>query len=105
MLFRSVSDRQTGNSLRGARGYFTPIPDMPLKSVSASELAAYADRADFYRRHGMAMDPLVAAVKRYALNDDGLERIVIDANISPLVEENYGDYLSMLGPPTNVEIA
>jgi hypothetical protein len=100
-----VSGRRTGNSLRGDRGFFTPIPDMPLKSITAGELATYAKRAEFYRQHWMEIDPLVSAVKRYALNDSGLERVVVDANVSPLVEQNYGEFLSVLGPPTNVEIA
>jgi hypothetical protein len=100
-----VSGSRTGNSQRGARGYFTPIPDMPMKSVTAGELAAYADRAKYYQQHWTEMDPLVSAVKRYALNEKGLERVVIDANVSPLVEEKYGWLLSVLGPPTNVEIA
>lgn len=100
-----VAEGQASNTLRGARGYFTPIPDVPLTLVTASELAAYKDRADYYQQHWQQMDPLVSAVKRYALNDDGLERVVIDANVSPLVEEKYGWLLSVLGPPTNIEVA
>lgn len=100
-----LSGGVASNSRRGRRGYFTPIPDVPLEQVTAAELAAYAERAQYYEEHWTEMDPLVSAVKRYALNDQGLERVTIDANVSPLVEEKYGWLLSILGPPTNVEIA
>lgn len=100
-----VPGNRANNTQRGARGYFTPIPDVPLDLITASELAAYADRAEYYQQHWTEMDPLVAAIKRYALNGEGLERVVVDANVSPLVEEKYGWILSVLGSPTNVEIA
>jgi hypothetical protein len=38
------------------------------------------------------------------LDDQGRERLVIDAHVSPFAEEKYGWITSLLGPPTRVRI-
>lgn len=92
------------DSLRGEQGSFTPIPDVELRGVSASEAERYSTRALYYQEHWRQMDPLMVGVKRYALGDSNIERLAVDANISPLAEEKYGWLMSMIGPPTDVRI-
>ncbi len=92
------------DSLRGEQGTFTPIPDVELRGVTASEAERYAARALYYQENWRQMDPLMVGMKRYALGDGNLERLVIDANISPLAEEKYGWLMAMIGPPTDVRI-
>jgi hypothetical protein len=88
------------DSRRRARGTFTPIPDVPIAGVTREEAsrleALSATLAQGWRR----MDPLVAGIQRYALDQPDRERIVIDSNISPIDESKYGWVISMLGPPT-----
>jgi hypothetical protein len=93
------------DSLRGARGCFTPIPDVPLRHVTRSESDRFLKRAEFYGSDWREMDPLMVGVRRFALDQDRRERILIDANVSPFVEPKYGWVTSLLGPPTNVKIA
>ncbi|MEO8496209.1 MAG: hypothetical protein ABI614_14160, partial [Planctomycetota bacterium] len=91
-------------SLRGEQGTFTPIPDVELRAVTASEAERYSARAGYYQEHWRQMDPLMVGIKRYALGEGNVERLVIDANISPLAEEKYGWLMSIIGPPTDVRI-
>ncbi|MCB9938589.1 MAG: hypothetical protein H6823_10135 [Planctomycetaceae bacterium] len=92
------------DSLRGEQGSFTPIPDVELRGVTASEAAHYSARALYYQENWRQMDPLMVGIKRYALGDTNIERLVVDANISPLAEEKYGRLMSMIGPPTDIRI-
>ena len=85
------------DSLRGARGFFTPVPDVEINEVSQAEQDRYASQSAYYAQHWQQMDPLLVAIKRYALNDPGRERITIDAIISPLDDTKYEWYLSLLG--------
>jgi hypothetical protein len=88
------------DSLRGARGTFTPVPDVPITAVTRGEAerlqSLSAQLASQWRR----MDPLFIGIQRTALDDKGRERIVIDGNVNPLDEGKYGRYMSLLGPPT-----
>jgi hypothetical protein len=88
------------DSMRGARGAFVPIPDVAITSITRGEAQRLqtlnAQLASQWRR----MDPLMIAMQRTALDEKGLERLVIDGNINPLDESKYGWVLSMLGPPT-----
>lgn len=93
------------DSLRGERGSFTPIPDIEITSVTEAEADYCAGQNDYYVEHWKQMDPLMIGVKRFALQEPSRERIVIDANISPIAEEKYGWLLSMLGPSTDMKIA
>lgn len=93
------------DSVRGARGSFLPIPDVPLRFVTRSESAKLASQATYYGDQWRQMDPLMAGIKRYALEGERMERIVIDAHVSPFGQEKYGWITSLLGPPTRVRIS
>ncbi len=99
-----VTDDEMLDSMRGARGTFTPIPDVPLKFVTQSEASQLAAQAAFYRDRWQSMDPLMVGIKRYALEGERMERIAIDAHVAPFSEDKYGRIASLLGPPTKVRI-
>jgi len=93
------------DSLRGARGSFQPIADIELQGLTPSETTRYLEQANYFQSNWKQMDPLMVGIKRFGLDRDGLERITIDANVSPLAEEKYGWVLSLLGPPSTHQIA
>lgn len=93
------------DSLRGARGCFLPVPDVQIEGISSAEQARYAAQSAYYAEHWKQMDPLLIAVKRFSLDDSGLERVTIDALISPLDETKYGWYLALLGEPTRFHLS
>jgi hypothetical protein len=50
------------------------------------------------------MDPLIIGIQRFALDQPGMERLVIDGHLSPFAEQKYGWITSLLGPPTRTQI-
>jgi hypothetical protein len=92
------------DSKRGARGSFTPIPDVDIRAVTREEAARFVEQSEFYGEGFKRLDPLMIGVKRYALDRQDMERIVIDAHVSPFEDGKYGWITSLLGPPTRVRI-
>jgi hypothetical protein len=99
-----LTDETVIDSLRGPQGSFLPIPDTPLKAVTPTEAHQYAAKAEYYMRNWKQLDPIAAGIKRYALDNKGKERIVIDAVIAPFEETKYGWVASVLGPATQERI-
>lgn len=99
-----IDDRMIGDSLRGARGSFTPVPDVVIEGVSPTEAARLARQATYYESTWQHMDPLMVGIKRFALDGPDQERIIIDAQISPFVQQKYGRFVSLIGPPTPMRI-
>ena len=95
-----LSDAGMLDSRRGARGTFLPIADVRLKGVTETEAARYESLVQAYSESWKQMDPLVIAVKRFALDKNGKERVTIDGAIAPLDDGKYGWILSILGEPT-----
>ena len=59
---------------------------------------------EFYGGDWKRLDPLLIGVKRYALEQERMERIVVDAFVSPFEQQQYGWITSLLGPPTRVHV-
>jgi hypothetical protein len=101
-----VDGENLSDSLRGQRGSFLPIPDVPIHAVTRAEADRIADLAAFQQqaqwRH---MDPLMVAIKRYALDEPDLERVTIDAWMLPFNAKQYGVVTSVIGPPTNASLS
>jgi hypothetical protein len=95
-----ISRTELRDSRRGARGVFTPIADMEIRGITATERDRYNSMASMYEQQWKQMDPLMVGIKRFALEEDRLERVVIDGNIEPLNEGKFGWILSMIGPPS-----
>ncbi len=91
------------DSLRGARGTFLPIPDVPIESVTAAEAAAYQQVAAFHRTQWDHMDPLIVALKRFSLENDR-ERLRIEARMLPFDSQKYGMVTSQVGPPSQMQL-
>jgi len=100
----TVSNGQLVDSLRGPRGSMTPVPDVPLQGVTRDEAARLAELAQFASTGWQQMDPMIVGIQRFALDQQGMERLVIDAHVSPFAEQKYGWVTSLLGPPTRTQI-
>ena len=91
------------DTLRGARGTFLPIADVPLDRVTEAEAEWYRGIAAAYSQRFPQMDPIILALRREDVpGDDQLERVAVHAEIAPLVPEKYGKWAQQLGPPTRV---
>ncbi len=97
-------DGVVGDSLRGARGTFVPVPDVKIEGITQSEAARCAARSAWYVENWRNLDPLMIGIRREPLREARRERLVIDANVTPFAEGKYGWLASMLGPPTTARI-
>ncbi len=95
-----VSDSRIVDSLRGARGHFTPVPDVACNRVTAAERDRYVAQAAYYAEKWQHVDPVLVAIKRYALDNKGGERIAVDAFITPMDDFKYQVLMSALGEPS-----
>jgi hypothetical protein len=91
------------DSLRGRRGFYKPIADMPVESVTAAESRWLGERIAFYQSQLKVLDPLLIAFQRFELSDE-VERVVIDGRVAPFGQEKYGWLGRLLGPPLEWEV-
>jgi len=102
-----IRDGVVVDSLRGPRGFFTPIPDTPLMAVTRQEAEEYAGLVSFHAANWKRTDALLLALKRYELKGgkERRERIAIDARLSPFDPQKFGLFASRLGPPMRDRVA
>ena len=91
------------DSLRGRRGYFTPIADMHVSNITGTENKWLSERLEFYQQELKEVDPLLLAFKRFELSDE-TERVVIDGRLAPFGKDKYGWLGKVLGPPLQFEV-
>ena len=100
----ALIDGQLGDSLRGARGTFLPVPDMPIGKVTPAEADRFARFAGDYVNQWGPMDPVMGAVSRQDVSP-GLERVTIDVQAAPLSQQHIDMLAKWLGPPTDQRVA
>lgn len=95
------------DSLRGGRGTFAPIPDVAFDLVTATEAHRYSDFAAWLQSKWPQIDPVVAGVRRETsrINEPGVERVVLDVQLTPLAAKNYNTIAAALGPIGNQRLA
>ncbi len=92
------------DSIRGQRGFFKPILDTPLLTVTQDESDWYTERSTFFTQAIPSLDPMFAAIKRTKYKNN-IERVVFDSKLALFGGEKYGWLMSMLGPPLTKEVA
>jgi hypothetical protein len=86
------------DSIRGRRGFFLPIPDMAVDSVTPSEAEWFARRSSYFSENIPQLDPIALGIKRYR-QGDRIERVVFDGRVAPVGEKKYGWIMGGLGEP------
>ena len=93
---------QVMDSLRGARGTFLPIPDVPLDTVTPSEVHTYQRQLAALQAQLTQLVPITLAIRRYEHPQrKDVEHLVIDGQMSPYDPDKFSFLLSMLGGPTD----
>ena len=92
------------DSVRGARGFFLPLPDAEVGKVTQDEYRWFTDRANYFTDNVSHLDPMCVGLKRFELSDH-TERIVFDARVAPFGAEKYGWLSEILGPPIQAEFS
>ena len=93
------------DSLRGPRGMFVPVPDMPVDRVTAGEAEESQQAARKYAASWEQMTPIVAAVSRSEGAKKGLEQVSLDVRLTPLAAKQYKLLASQLGAPSKQRLA
>lgn len=91
------------DSLRGERGHFLPIADVPVNRVTPTEAQVYRQFVYHYAGEWQRLDPVIVALQREPAGGTR-ERIVIDARVTPLAKENYENLVARMGPPDKQEL-
>ena len=93
------------DSVRGRRGSFLPIADVPMVDCTDAEAAEYRAAADFYSRQWEQTDPLMFGLRRYSHPDiPKAERIAIEGYIAPFGSDKYGWVGLLLAPPLDTQV-
>ncbi len=100
-----LQDAAPIDSLRGAEGFFTPVPDVAFDSATPAEVQSYEEFAGLIRGRWQRLDPVMVAVKRYAGEQPGLEHVVLDARVAPFAAQNYKTIMNYVGPPSTDHVA
>lgn len=93
------------DSLRGARGSFIPIADVPTLNVTADEAAEYSQIAAYFQQNWQRMDPLFFGVRRFEGDQVGQEQFSIEAVLAPFEPAKYGWITEQLAAPSPIAIA
>lgn len=93
------------DSVRGHRGTFLPVPDMPVTQITATEAQTLDRFRQAYANQWQQMDPLIVAVTRRQGADKSLEHVTVDAQASPLAASHFETLSKWLGPPSDQRLA
>ncbi len=92
-----LSDAGVVDSLRGRRGAFLPILDVPVDGVTASEAATYRQFGEYYHKNWGNLDPVVIGIQRSS-PEKGMEKVVVDARMMPFSQSNFDRLQQTFGP-------
>jgi hypothetical protein len=92
------------DSLRGGKGTFIPVPDMPVTTITAGEEQAYAEFARDYAQNGQRLKSVMVGIQRFAVpaeqsNGEIRERVLFDIKAAP-VSNSGADLQKYLSAPT-----
>ena len=93
------------DSSRGARGFFTPIPDVDVTEVSQREADWYASYTGELARSWRRLDPIMVALRReenagQVPGSEARERLVAEIRMLPFQRFKFSPWIDMLGPPS-----
>jgi hypothetical protein len=98
-------DGEILDSLRGRSGSFTPVPDVAFDAATLAEVRDYEQSVRALPGRWQRIDPIVVAAKRFAGEIPQIERVAIDARMTPLAAKNYELLMKFAGPPSRDRMA
>ncbi len=97
-------DGESRDSLRGKLGYFVPIADLEIDTVSEAEVAAFARFARVHAAGVGKMPPICVALQRYPGNPGEPETITVDAWAQGSLRETLGKLATWIGQPSETRM-
>ena len=94
------------DSLRGRRGSFVPVPDVPVEQVSQAEADSYARFVAYAQENWGRVEPILVGLQRKIPAIHGKrEQVVIDARMTPLQRKRIEMLAKIVGPIANDQLA
>ncbi len=87
------------DSLRGPKGFFVPIPDVVVESVTPQEHAAYEEFLAENRELLNRLEPVTICVHREVLHESDEEHLSIRVEAANLLPQNQDLFTRRLGAP------
>ena len=92
------------DSLRGRRGSFVPVPDVPVGQVSRAEADSYARFVAYAQENWGRVEPILVGLQRKSLPGKR-EQVVIDARMTPLQRKRIEMLAKIVGPIAKDQLA
>jgi len=92
------------DSLRGMRGSFVPIPDVPVTHITPAEAERYAHFSKNFQERLGRLEPMFVGLKRTPIGDGRQEQVAIDFQMSPMSRQHYDFFREKLGAPDNLRL-
>jgi len=99
-----LADGEVRDSLRGHRGSFLPVSDVPVERIAPSEAEAYRAFLDFYHAKWGRLDPMIVAIQRHEM-PNRQERIVLDVHANPFARDHVETLSRWIGPANDDRLA
>ena len=93
------------DSLRGVPGWFVPIADVPVESITRAEAGRYTDFRYTLDEEVGRFVPVVAALKRLTSEDGEIDRIIADVRVAPFSQTRLAQWADRLGPAEALSVA
>ncbi len=92
------------DSMRGRRGSFIPVPDLPVEQISAAEADSYARFVAYSAENFGRVEPMFVGLQRKTLPGKR-EQITVDARMTPLQRKRIDFFAKHAGPVQNDQFA
>jgi hypothetical protein len=99
-----IAKGEVYDRLRGRRGTFTPVPDVPIERISQAEEASYQRFANIYVEQWGRVEPIIAGIQRKSL-EGNRDQVVIDVRMTPLSRQRLEFFKKWAGPADKTRLA
>ncbi|MGA2064199.1 MAG: hypothetical protein ABSG86_04500 [Thermoguttaceae bacterium] len=100
----AITAGEVVDQLRGRRGLFLPVPDVPVEHVTQAEAQAFRRFADVYRDKWGRIEPITIALRHKSLAG-GQEQVVVDVRMTPLDRRRVAMLQLWAGPADPQQLA
>ena len=88
------------DSLRGAPGYYIPVPDVPVSMISSEEKASYDRFSKRVRQEVGIFPPIAFGIRRNSNEASSTDTMTLDVSITDISKSKLGTLSENFGEPT-----
>ncbi len=99
-----ITKDEVYDSLRGRRGAFVPVPDVPVERISRREAESYGRFVAYCQENIGRVEPMLVGLQ-HKVQPGKQEQVIIDARMTPLQQKRLQQFARILGPITTDQLA